>query len=505
MTHRADHGTNGGDAQKLGRKGKDLIIEVPLGTVVSQITTYDNDYDALKTNLNANISRDLTTKTPRKSSNSSSGNREQISSSTSTSTSYHSHSQSEIESENESETETDFESDSDIDSIRIKRARKKLNCNVNSDIDNRMTLSNRNRKEEYRNIKEFLTPGDTMIVASGGKGGRGNINLKSKFRNHHPRWSEMGIRGEQVLLELELKCIADVGLVGYPNAGKSSLLTAVSRSKPAISNQPFTTLNPHIGIINLYNSKRQTVFKMSFADIPGIIDGASENKGLGLEFLRHIERCKVLVYVIDVMGNETNGTKLNQSNVNDSDSEYSSSSSCTPARTPINDFISLRNELKNYNPSLLERPSILFCNKYDLVNEFETYKEQFHQKYQNKQELDGQVQEIVNQLKNIVNGMQQDQSNLYASGGIVDECTGLKMSNFGIILGSAAQNEFGNLLPLCKELIEQVRGNETKQQERQSFVQSVLCYFLCPFLFFEISRNFWFFCVCEKNNKNEIK
>ncbi|RMD80205.1 MAG: GTP-binding protein, partial [Lentisphaerae bacterium] len=138
-------------------------------------------------------------------------------------------------------------------------------------------------------------------------------------------------------LELELKIIADVGLIGYPNAGKSSLLTAVTNARPETAPYPFTTRHPQVGIVEF-----DDLYRFTMADIPGIIEGAHENRGLGFEFLRHIERTSILVYVLDMAG--------------------------TDGRTPWDDLDSLHEELREYNPELIERPSIIAANKMDEPN-----------------------------------------------------------------------------------------------------------------------------------------
>jgi GTP-binding protein len=188
------------------------------------------------------------------------------------------------------------------------------------------------------NVIDLDTHNATVLVAEGGKPGIGNKILGgSKERKIHssPRTYMAGSMGEQKSILLELKLIADVGLVGFPNAGKSTLLKALSNANPTIAAYPFTTLHPNIGVIQYSDLERVTM-----ADIPGLIDGAHDNRGLGHDFLRHIERTKILLYVIDGAGSE--------------------------GRSPIHDFLSLRNELQLYDPTLLDKPSIVFSNKHDL-------------------------------------------------------------------------------------------------------------------------------------------
>lgn len=181
---------------------------------------------------------------------------------------------------------------------------------------------------------DLVKDGEKYMAAKGGKGGRGNTHFKSPT-NQSPRIADSGIPGAKLMLRLELKLIADVGLVGYPNAGKSSLLKAMSDAKPKIAEYPFTTLNPNIGIvkINEYDS-------IKMADIPGIIMGASKGKGLGLTFLRHIERTSVLLFLLDGSKNDF-----------------------------LEDLKILKKELEDYNWRLLTKPSIICINKVDLWDE----------------------------------------------------------------------------------------------------------------------------------------
>ena len=176
--------------------------------------------------------------------------------------------------------------------------------------------------------------GAQAIVAAGGRGGRGNIHFASST-NRAPRRFETGREGEERHLELELKMIADAGLVGYPNAGKSTLISNLSDAKPKVAPYPFTTLHPVVGVVEYPDYKRLTL-----ADIPGLIDGAHRNIGLGHAFLRHIERTSVLLYVLDMGG--------------------------VDGRTPWDDLASLEQELELYLPGLSKRPSLIVANKMDL-------------------------------------------------------------------------------------------------------------------------------------------
>ncbi len=183
-------------------------------------------------------------------------------------------------------------------------------------------------------LGDLDTPGAELVVARGGDGGRGNARF-STSRNRAPRDREPGHPGEERELFLELKTIADVGLVGYPNAGKSTLLRGLTDAHPKVAAYPFTTLNPVVGIAAFPDYTR-----LSIADIPGLIEGAHENIGLGHDFLRHIERTRLLLYVLDTAG--------------------------VDGRTPWEDFASLRRELALYQPELAERRGIVAANKLDL-------------------------------------------------------------------------------------------------------------------------------------------
>jgi GTP-binding protein len=180
---------------------------------------------------------------------------------------------------------------------------------------------------------DLTTHGQQFILCSGGRGGLGNRNFATA-RRQTPRFAQPGEPGEEGHYVFELRIIAEVGLVGFPNAGKSTLLTAISKARPKVAPYPFTTLHPQIGIVEYADFHRLTV-----CDVPGLIEGAHKNVGLGHEFLRHIERCKVLVIVLDMAGSE--------------------------GRKPIDDYRHLLTELELYDSDLLKRPRLVASNKMD--------------------------------------------------------------------------------------------------------------------------------------------
>jgi len=189
--------------------------------------------------------------------------------------------------------------------------------------------------ETGRVLADLVNPGQSAVIARGGKGGKGNQHFATPTRQA-PAFSQRGEPGEERWVILELKLLADVGLIGYPNVGKSTILASVSAAKPKIANYPFTTLNPVLGVVRLDN---ETSFVL--ADIPGLIEGAHQGVGLGHEFLRHIERTKVLIHVVDVSGIE--------------------------GRNPVDDFEQINKELKEYNPKLAQKHQIVAANKVDIT------------------------------------------------------------------------------------------------------------------------------------------
>lgn len=185
-------------------------------------------------------------------------------------------------------------------------------------------------------IMADLSTDEPQILAHGGRGGKGNIHFASSTRQI-PRFAKPGFPGEEFEVTLELKLLADVGLVGYPNVGKSTLISVVSAAKPKIANYHFTTLTPVLGVVSLGEEK-----SFVMADIPGLIEGASDGIGLGHEFLRHVERCRLIIHVVDVSGVE--------------------------GRDPIEDYEKIQNELFNFSEELSERPQIVAANKCDMAD-----------------------------------------------------------------------------------------------------------------------------------------
>ena len=185
-------------------------------------------------------------------------------------------------------------------------------------------------------IVDLTKPGDEIVIAKGGNGGFGNARFKTKTHNA-PRIANDGMSGEEIDVDLELKLIADVGLVGFPNAGKSTFISKVSNAKPKIADYPFTTLTPNLGIVT-YEEYKSFVL----ADIPGLIEGASSGKGLGSKFLKHIDRTKALVFMVDISSESI-------------EDEYKT----------------LLNELSNHSKDLIKKPKILFITKSDVMHQDE--------------------------------------------------------------------------------------------------------------------------------------
>lgn len=200
-------------------------------------------------------------------------------------------------------------------------------------------------------MKDLVEAGDSFVAAKGGKGGKGNVHYKNSVRQA-PNFAEAGGFAKERSVILEMKLIADVGLVGFPNVGKSTLLSVATSAKPKIADYHFTTIDPNLGVVQIYD----TSFVM--ADIAGIIEGAHQGAGLGFRFLKHIERTKVLIHVVDVSGSE--------------------------GRDPMEDFDKINKELEEYNPQLMKKPQIVAANKIDMVDEdgpeYQRFKEYVEEK-----------------------------------------------------------------------------------------------------------------------------
>ena len=196
--------------------------------------------------------------------------------------------------------------------------------------------------ETGRLLGDLIENGQTLIVAKGGRGGRGNIRFASP-RNPAPEIAENGEPGQERKIELELKVLADVGLVGFPSVGKSTLLSIISAARPKIGAYHFTTLVPNLGMVNTKDGRSFVA-----ADLPGLIEGASQGVGLGTQFLRHIERTRVILHVIDMSGME--------------------------GRDPYEDYLAINHELASYNLRLMERPQIIVANKMDMPEAEENLK-----------------------------------------------------------------------------------------------------------------------------------
>jgi len=186
-------------------------------------------------------------------------------------------------------------------------------------------------------LQDLAADGTRWLAAKGGRGGFGNSHFATST-NRAPRYHQSGSEGEELELQLELKLLADVGLVGFPNAGKSTLISTISAAKPKIADYPFTTLEPHLGVVDLGDYRTFVV-----ADMPGLIEGAHQGAGLGDRFLRHIERTKLLLHLVDV--------------------------SSVSGRDAVADYLTVNHELRSYNPELANRPQLVVATKIDALDE----------------------------------------------------------------------------------------------------------------------------------------
>jgi len=209
-------------------------------------------------------------------------------------------------------------------------------------------------KETGRVLADFTKPDEVFEIAKGGKGGKGNVKFANS-RNQTPKIAENGDEGEEFNIVIELKLLADVGLVGFPSVGKSTLLSVLTNAKPEIADYHFTTLKPNLGVVSLIDG-----YDFVIADLPGLIKGAHLGKGLGLDFLKHLERCRVILHVIDM--------------------------SAADRRDPYEDYLAIKEELKQYGMRLLERPMIIVANKMD-VDGSELYLEDFKNRLEDDVEI----------------------------------------------------------------------------------------------------------------------
>jgi GTP-binding protein len=202
--------------------------------------------------------------------------------------------------------------------------------------------------ETQEKLCELTRPQERIVIAKGGEGGRGNRHFTTP-EDRAPRRAEPGAAGESRSLRLELKVMADVGLLGFPNVGKSTFISAVSRARPKVADYPFTTLVPHLGVVTIGDFRQGLGRSFVIADIPGLIPGASEGAGLGIQFLRHLDRTRLLLHLITVTGEE--------------------------GRSPLADYHAIRKELKAYSPELARRPEVVALAKADLPDVQEVYDE----------------------------------------------------------------------------------------------------------------------------------
>lgn len=212
---------------------------------------------------------------------------------------------------------------------------KRCSGKSGEDLIIRVPLGTIVREAASGQVMADLSSGEPAVLARGGKGGAGNQHFATATRQI-PRFAKPGAKGESFEVTLELKLLADVGLVGFPNVGKSTFISVVSAAKPKVANYHFTTLSPVLGVVKI-NDEHSFVM----ADIPGLVEGASEGVGLGHDFLRHVERCRLILHLVDVSGSE--------------------------GRDPIDDFEKINYELKNFNEELAERPQVVLANKCDLA------------------------------------------------------------------------------------------------------------------------------------------
>ncbi|EGG24150.1 GTP1/OBG family protein [Cavenderia fasciculata] len=349
-----DSGEKGKGAKKTGKDGDDIIIHVPPGTIIREVEHFYGDAESLAA------------------------------------------------------AEDEARLDPNSPTFDPEYFMQKMNEPVLLDgkkVNNNKQKAGKRMWKVNRIVGEMHGYGEEIVLLQGGRGGKGNANFATG-RNRSPEYAQPGLKGGDKYFELELKIIADVGLVGYPNAGKSTLLSRVSNAIPKIRNYAFTTLHPYVGVMDFPHVIDRTIKlsrrgrggdgsagsssvekakgkleKATMADLPGILEGAHLNIGLGLDFLKHIERTKVLCYVID-MSNEGvpslwDGKKLkvkpdrykkireDQEKLKEVTQEIRARSKEMEQRSPWGDFVTLLEELENYQPGLTKKPSIIIANKMD--------------------------------------------------------------------------------------------------------------------------------------------
>ena len=234
------------------------------------------------------------------------------------------------------------------------------------------------REANSKAVMADMSKTERFIAAKGGKGGWGNMHFATSTRQV-PRFAKPGVPGEEWEVNLELKLLADVGLVGYPSVGKSSLISVVSQAKPKIGDYHFTTLVPNLGVVSMGEGN-----SFVLADIPGLIEGASEGVGLGHQFLRHVERCRMLIHIVDVSGSE--------------------------GRNPIDDFEKINEELTKFNPELAQRPMIVAGNKIDMAEpeQIESFKKYVNDKGYEYYSICAPIMEGTKELMNVTWNMLKD-------------------------------------------------------------------------------------------------
>lgn len=234
------------------------------------------------------------------------------------------------------------------------------------------------REANSKAVMADMSKTERFIAAKGGKGGWGNMHFATSTRQV-PRFAKPGVPGEEWEVNLELKLLADVGLIGYPSVGKSSLISVVSQAKPKIGDYHFTTLVPNLGVVSMGEGN-----SFVLADIPGLIEGASEGVGLGHQFLRHVERCRMLIHIVDVSGSE--------------------------GRNPIDDFEKINEELAKFNPELAQRPMIVAGNKIDMAEpeQIESFKKYVNDKGYEYYSICAPIMEGTKELMNVTWNMLKD-------------------------------------------------------------------------------------------------